>query len=97
MAHLDSLCAFGLEEELWKWTPNRVVTRAAMEDYVNTALRGQHDGTMLPFAILGAPDLKRLDARVFAPSITPIGALRSGGRGSDGDGSAAASTRKQNS
>ncbi|MDA1275319.1 MAG: GNAT family protein [Verrucomicrobia bacterium] len=71
MGHLDSLCAFGLEEELWKWTPNRVATRVEMEDYINTALRGQRDGTMLPFAILGAPNLKPVGCTRFC-AIDPM-------------------------
>lgn len=49
MAHLDALCAVGLEPSLWRWTLSQVHTRADMQAYIETALHGQQAGTMLPF------------------------------------------------
>ncbi|MFN7992095.1 MAG: GNAT family protein [Bryobacteraceae bacterium] len=48
--HLPGLCQVGLDEELWRWTPNFVRTPADLKAYVEGALRGQADGSVLPFA-----------------------------------------------
>ena len=47
--HLDGLCAVGLEEELWKWVPTRVLDRRQMQEYVELALDEQRRGLSLPF------------------------------------------------
>jgi RimJ/RimL family protein N-acetyltransferase len=50
LAHLDALCAVGLEPSLWQWTLAQVQTRADMQVYIEAALHGQEAGTMVPFA-----------------------------------------------
>jgi RimJ/RimL family protein N-acetyltransferase len=50
--HLDSLCEIGLDEEIWRWIPIQVGTRADMLNYIRTALQWQNDGTALPFATI---------------------------------------------
>ena len=52
MAHLDSLYEVGLDKALWEWTSNQVLSRNAMRDYIETAVHGLEDGSMLPFVIL---------------------------------------------
>jgi RimJ/RimL family protein N-acetyltransferase len=52
IAHLDSLCEIGLDEDIWRWMPTRALTRPEMRDYIEEALRGQVQGTMLPFATM---------------------------------------------
>jgi len=47
--HLDGLCAAGLDPELWKWIPTRVLDLADMEEYVRTALDEQRRGVSIPF------------------------------------------------
>jgi RimJ/RimL family protein N-acetyltransferase len=47
--HLDGLCAIGLDEELWKWVPMRVLDRQAMQAYVELALDEQRRGVSVPF------------------------------------------------
>ncbi len=54
-AHLEGLCEVGLDEELWRWTLARVRTREEMRAYLEVALKGQTEGTTLPFAILAQP------------------------------------------
>lgn len=49
-AHLDGLCAVGLDPELWRLTVSRVHDRAAMERYLAEALEEQRAGAALPFA-----------------------------------------------
>lgn len=51
MAHLDALCEVGLDEDLWRWTTNRVRTPEEMREYVTAALDAQSAGTALPFVI----------------------------------------------
>ncbi|HEY1992577.1 MAG TPA: GNAT family N-acetyltransferase, partial [Gammaproteobacteria bacterium] len=49
LEHLDGLCAAGLDEELWKWVPTRVLDRQQMQDYVELALDEQRRGASVPF------------------------------------------------
>ena len=49
-AHLDGLCAVGLDPELWRWTVSRVTTRDEMKGYLETALAEAGQGSALPFA-----------------------------------------------
>jgi RimJ/RimL family protein N-acetyltransferase len=48
--HLAGLCEVGLDPALWRFTVSRVLDRAAMERYVETALDERRAGTALPFA-----------------------------------------------
>ncbi len=50
LEHLDGLCEFGLDPDLWRWTSIRIRTRRDMIDYVETALSWQRQGTAIPFA-----------------------------------------------
>lgn len=52
MAHLDDLCAAGLDAELWRWIPNQVSTREEMRGYIETALHEREAGVSLPFAVI---------------------------------------------
>ena len=65
MAHMDSLCEVGLDKSLWEWTPNQVLSTNAMRDYIDLALRGLNDGSMLPFVILEAPRKKAVGCTRF--------------------------------
>lgn len=48
--HLAGLCAVGLDEVLWRWTPNQVRTVDEMCKYLQMALDEQERGVSLPFA-----------------------------------------------
>lgn len=50
LAHLDALCAVGLDDDLWRWSPSPVRSREEMAGYLRAALAGQERGDMLPFA-----------------------------------------------
>jgi len=52
LAHLDDLCTVGLDQELWRWIPNRLRNREDMRRYIDTALREQGAGASLPFAVI---------------------------------------------
>ncbi len=52
LSHLDALCAFGLDEDLWRWSPAPVRTREELRAYLETALREQAAGVSLPFATI---------------------------------------------
>jgi N-acetyltransferase len=49
-SHLDSLCAVGLDPELWKWIPLQVLDRDQMIRYIRSALSDQEKGISIPFA-----------------------------------------------
>lgn len=48
--HLDALCAVGLDPEIWRWSPQPVVTRDDMAAYLSAALSAHERGEALPFA-----------------------------------------------
>lgn len=48
--HLDGLCAVGLDEELWRWTPRVITTPEAMRRYVEEAIGEREQGRACPFA-----------------------------------------------
>ena len=50
--HLDELCEFGLDPELWRLTTTRLRTREDMIDYVEAALKSELEGTARPFATI---------------------------------------------
>lgn len=52
LAHLDRLCAVGLDEDLWRWHVTPVRTRDEMQALIESALNDQRTGTSLPFAII---------------------------------------------
>jgi N-acetyltransferase len=52
MAHHAQLCEVGLEEDLWRWIPERVTTHEEMRAYIQKALAAQQAGTALPFATI---------------------------------------------
>lgn len=53
--HHPSLCAAGLDPELWELIPYRVATPEDMAAYIQTALDQQAAGSALPFATVHAP------------------------------------------
>ena len=50
LQHLDGLCAVGLDEEIWRWSPSQINNYAGMKEYVEDALNEQKQGISLPFA-----------------------------------------------
>jgi RimJ/RimL family protein N-acetyltransferase len=50
--HHGSLCAVGLDPDLWRWAPQQILTGEAMMSYVQSALRGAEEGRFIPFAIV---------------------------------------------
>jgi RimJ/RimL family protein N-acetyltransferase len=50
--HIPGLCKVGLDPDLWRWTPMILHTPEDMRAYVLAALRGQEEGTALPFVTL---------------------------------------------
>ena len=51
-AHLPSLCAVGLDPDLWRWTVSRVRDEREMAAWLEGALAEQAAGEAVPFAIL---------------------------------------------
>jgi N-acetyltransferase len=50
--HLDGLCEFGLDPELWRFTTTVLRTREDMVEYLETALESEQEGTARPFATI---------------------------------------------
>jgi RimJ/RimL family protein N-acetyltransferase len=66
LAHHAGLCAVGLDEELWRWTPNLVRTPEDMRDYIQAALDEQGAGRALPFATLDRASGRAIGSTRFA-------------------------------
>jgi RimJ/RimL family protein N-acetyltransferase len=52
LSHLNRLCEVGLDEEIWRLSPQPVTTADEMRAYVDDALKGQSEGAFLPFATI---------------------------------------------
>ena len=50
--HLDALCEFGLDEELWRWSPAPMRTRQELRAYIEAALKERDAGIALPFVTI---------------------------------------------
>jgi N-acetyltransferase len=48
--HVGPLCEFGFNEDVWRWTVNKIMTEDQMRGYVESALRDKDQGLALPFA-----------------------------------------------
>jgi RimJ/RimL family protein N-acetyltransferase len=52
LGHLDALCEVGLDDDLWRFFPKPVHSREDMQDYMQTALQWQADGTAIPLVTI---------------------------------------------
>jgi RimJ/RimL family protein N-acetyltransferase len=50
LSHLADLCEIGLDEDIWRWSPEQISTPAQLQAYIDDALRDQEAGTAVPFA-----------------------------------------------
>jgi RimJ/RimL family protein N-acetyltransferase len=50
--HLEALCAVGLEESIWQWSPQKIKNREDLRGYVETALAERARGVSLPFVTI---------------------------------------------
>jgi RimJ/RimL family protein N-acetyltransferase len=66
IGHHADLCAVGLDEELWRWTPTAVRTPEDMRAYIDIALRAQAEGSALPFATVDRTTGRAIGSTRFA-------------------------------
>ena len=52
LAHLEPLCAVGLDAELWCWTLEEIRSVEEMRRYIEAALAAQRQGSALPFVTI---------------------------------------------
>jgi RimJ/RimL family protein N-acetyltransferase len=50
-SHHDPLCAVGLDDELWRWSPKQLRSAADMAAYIAFALGERDAGRALPFVV----------------------------------------------
>lgn len=50
--HLDELCSVGLDEELWRISPDQITDREKMRKYVEEAISQYERGISLPFVTI---------------------------------------------
>ena len=51
-AHLAALCEIGLDDELWRWTPNAIRSPEEMNSYIGQAMQALENGSALPFCVV---------------------------------------------
>lgn len=51
-SHHESLCAVGLDPELWKWIPSQILDRDQMMRVIRAQLSDRDKGTSIPYATL---------------------------------------------
>jgi RimJ/RimL family protein N-acetyltransferase len=82
--HLEALCAVGLDDSIWQWSPQKIKNAGDMREYVETALAERARGVSLPFATIdksrnkivgstrfGNIDVKNLRAEIGWTWINP--------------------------
>lgn len=52
LRHLDDLCAVGLDEDLWRVSPDQITNREEMRKYVEEAISQHERGVALPFVTI---------------------------------------------
>ena len=66
MRHHTDLCSVGLDEDIWRWNPQPVTTPDEMRQYIETALRWQAAGMVLPFATIDKSSGRAVGSTRFA-------------------------------
>jgi RimJ/RimL family protein N-acetyltransferase len=69
--HLDALTEAGHDEELWRWTNAKPITRESMSEYMEAALVGVENGSTLPFVTIDKPSETIVGSTRFA-NIDPV-------------------------
>ena len=64
--HLNGLCEFGLDPELWRWTTTRLQTREDMIDWLEEAFKSEQAGTARPFATISLESGQVIGSTRFA-------------------------------
>ncbi len=52
LAHLSQLCEVGLDEDIWRVSPDQITNSDEMKSFIETALDEQNRGVSLPFATI---------------------------------------------
>lgn len=66
LQHDARLCEVGLDDELWRWTPQAVRTPEEMRAYIEAALEVQAAETALPFATIERATGRAIGSTRFA-------------------------------
>lgn len=78
LTHVSGLEAAAADGELWRLRVTSVPAPGNTTTYVQTALDGQAQGTMLPFAVLDATTGRVLGSTRYHDIIAPVGRLEIG-------------------
>lgn len=68
--HLEALCQIGLEEEIWRWSPQKIKTAEDLRGYIETALTERERGVALPFVTIDKSQNKIVGSTRFG-NIAP--------------------------
>jgi RimJ/RimL family protein N-acetyltransferase len=65
LAHLEPLCAVGLEGDIFRWFPEPVHSAADMRVFIDKAMQAQQVGTALPFATIDRASSRAIGSTRF--------------------------------
>ena len=63
--HHAALCEIGLVEEIWRWSPEPILSPDSMKSYIEAALDEQRRGVALPFATIDKSSGKAVGSTRF--------------------------------
>jgi N-acetyltransferase len=66
MEHEARLCEVALDPELWRWTSTALTCPDDVRRYIQTALKGQEEGTIVPFATIDLASGRVIGSTRFA-------------------------------
>jgi RimJ/RimL family protein N-acetyltransferase len=64
--HLDDLSRVAFDEDIWRWTSERALSREELRAYVERALAAARTGTVLPFATVSRAAGRAIGSTRFA-------------------------------
>jgi N-acetyltransferase len=66
VSHLDDLALVAFDEEIWRWTTERALSREELRAWIDRALAARDTGTAMPFATVALPHGKAIGGTRFA-------------------------------
>jgi RimJ/RimL family protein N-acetyltransferase len=66
LEHAPKLCEVAFDADLWRWTSSSLMSKEDVDVYIRTALKGQEEGTIVPFATIERKSGKVIGCTRFA-------------------------------
>jgi N-acetyltransferase len=64
--HAPRICEVAFDPDLWRWTSSSLMSKEDVNSYIRTALKGQEEGTIIPFVTIDRASGKLIGCTRFA-------------------------------